>query len=298
VETSQVAAVTVALDSVSSWPAPDVAAAVVAGKGASGWRVLRGREDRRYEWASLTKLLTAYAVLVAVEEAVISLDDPAGPEGATVRHLLSHASGLPGPDWRTNSGTDAPAGRGRVGRHSPLVAPGKRRIYSNLGFEVLAVLIQDRSGMDFSAYLKEAVLEPLGMAGVELQGSAAWGARGTLEDLVRFAAELLDPRLLASETLAEATSVAFPHLSGVLPGFGMMSPNDWGLGFEIRDGKHPHWTGRNNSAATFGHFGQSGCFIWVDPSAEVACMAMANRPFGAWAKLAWPELSDAVLAAL
>ncbi len=51
----------------------------------------------------------------------------------------------------------------------------------------------------------------------------------------------------------------------MLPGFGVQRPNDWGLGFEIRDAKSPHWTGSANSGRTYGHFGQSGTFIWVDP---------------------------------
>ena len=57
----------------------------------------------------------------------------------------------------------------------------------------------------------------------------------------------------------------FPGLVGVLPGFGRMDPNDWGLGFELRDAKSPHWTGARNSPRTFGHFGGSGTFLWVDP---------------------------------
>ena len=88
----------------------------------------------------------------------------------------------------------------------------------------------------------------------------------------------------------------FPGLTGVLPGFGRMEPNDWGLGFELRDGKHPHWTGSRNSPATFGHFGRSGTFLWVDPERRVALGVLTDEPFGDWAVAAWPALSDAVLA--
>jgi CubicO group peptidase (beta-lactamase class C family) len=90
--------------------------------------------------------------------------------------------------------------------------------------------------------------------------------------------------------------VAFPGLVGVLPGYGRMEPNDWGLGFELRDTKEPHWTGRRNSPRTFGHFGQSGSFLWVDPEAGLACACLSDRRFGDWAKKAWPRLSDAVVA--
>src|SRR5205814_6699272 len=116
---------------------------------------------------------------------------------------------------------------------------------------------------------------------------------GSLDDLIAFAGELLAPRLIAHETLAEATTVAFPGLPGVLPDFGRMDPNDWGLGFEIRDGKHPHWTGTRNSPRTFGHFGGSGTFVWVDPERGVALVCLTGLDFGPWALEAWPRLSDA-----
>jgi CubicO group peptidase (beta-lactamase class C family) len=106
---------------------------------------------------------------------------------------------------------------------------------------------------------------------------------------------LLQPTLVSAETLAEATTVQFPGLVGVVPGFGRQEPNDWGLGFELRDHKSPHWTGSRNSVSTFGHFGRSGTFIWVDPEAGVALAGLTDRDFGDWAKTAWPTLSDAVL---
>ena len=88
--------------------------------------------------------------------------------------------------------------------------------------------------MPFAKYLAAAVLRPLEL-GAELRGSPAAGLYGTLDDLLQLAAELQRPRLVAPETLAEATSVQFPGLDGVLPGFGRMDPNDWGLGVELRD---------------------------------------------------------------
>jgi CubicO group peptidase (beta-lactamase class C family) len=75
-----------------------------------------------------------------------------------------------------------------------------------------------------------------------------------------------------------------------------MDPNDWGLGFELRDAKRPHWTGERNSERTFGHFGGSGTFLWVDPDADVALACLTDEDFGPWALAAWPKLSDAVLA--
>jgi hypothetical protein len=66
---------------------------------------------------------------------------------------------------------------------------------------------------------------------------------GSLADLAFFGRAGVAPALVAGETLAEATAVAFPGLVGVLPGLGRQDPNDWGLGFELKDAKRPHWTG-------------------------------------------------------
>jgi CubicO group peptidase (beta-lactamase class C family) len=266
-----------ALELVESWSPGEVAVAVVDPDGLRDWR---GDEGREFAWASVTKPVTALATLVAAEEGVVDLDHEAGPPGSTVRHLLAHASGLP------FDGT------------VPIARPGERRIYSNAGFEVLAQHVERQAEMPFIEYLTEAVFEPLEFSG-ELRGSPGSGLFGTLLDLVEVARELLHPTLVSAETLAEATSVAFPGLVGVLPEFGRMEPNDWGLGFELRDGKAPHWTGTRNSPRTFGHFGGSGTFLWVDPEADLALCCLTDSEFTTWAdeaKRAWPALSDAVLA--
>jgi len=265
-----------ALRQVESWPAEHAAAGV-----ASADRVVAAHGDRShvYAWASVTKLVAAYATLVAVEEGTVDLDEPAGPPGSSVRHLLAHASGLA---WDSGQA---------------LSRPGQYRTYSNSGIETLARHVAERAEMPFEEYLRAAVIEPLGM-GAELRGSPAGDMVGTLDDLLRFGRELLAPTLVAAETLAEATTVQFPGLVGVLPGFGRMEPNDWGLGFELKDGKSPHWTGSLNSPGTFGHFGSkegTATFLWVDPDARLACAALADVSFGGWAKEAWPHLSDDVL---
>jgi CubicO group peptidase (beta-lactamase class C family) len=128
-----------------------------------------------------------------------------------------------------------------------------------------------------------------------LEGSAGAGVAGTLEDLVTLARELQRPQRIAQETLDEARQVQFPGLAGVLPGFGRQEPNDWGIGLELRDAKSPHWTGAHNSQRTYGHFGRSGTFLWVDPDAGIALACLTDLAFGDWAADAWPRLSDAVL---
>ena len=69
----------------------------------------------------------------------------------------------------------------------------------------------------------------------------------------------------------------FPGLDGVVPGFGRQDPNDWGLGFELRSTKAPHWTAPGNDPGTFGHFGRSGCFLWVDPAARLALAVTTDQ---------------------
>ena len=117
------------------------------------------------------------------------------------------------------------------------------------------------------------------------------------EQPLRLGQELLEPTVIARETLAEATSVQFPGLAGIVPGIGRMDPCDWGLGPELRDGKAPHWTPTTSSGGTFGHFGGAGTFLWVDPEAGVACAGLTDRPFGDWALAAWPAFGDAILRA-
>ncbi|HMC36479.1 MAG TPA: serine hydrolase domain-containing protein [Actinomycetota bacterium] len=233
------------------------------------------------EWvtriASVAKLLVGMAALVAVEEGTIHLDEPAGPEGSTVRHLLAHASGL------------------AFDGDAVLAPPGRRRIYSNTGIERFADHLAANAGMSFDEYLRVGVLEPLGMRRTELRGSPAHAVWSTVSDLLAFSRELLQPSLVSAATLVEATRPQFPDLAGMLPDIGRFDPNPWGLTFEIRDHKQPHWTGRRNSPSTFGHFGGTGSFLWVDPKAGLATVALADRDFGPWSLEAWPPFSDAVL---
>ncbi|MDR3661910.1 MAG: serine hydrolase [Mycobacterium sp.] len=266
-----------ALDVLSEWPVPTSAAAVV---GPAGVLASRGDTTRRFRLASVTKPLVARAAQIAVEEGVVELDTPAGPPGSTVRHLLAHASGL------------------AMQTADVIAAPGTRRVYSSAGFAVLAQTLEVEAGIEFGRYLREAVFEPLGMTDSDLEGGAAaagFGGWSTVADLVAFAGDLLRPVLVSEPMHADATSVQFPGLAGVLPGFGSQRPNDWGLGFEIRDGKSPHWTAPENSPRTFGHFGQSGTFIWVDPVADLALIVLTDRDFGDWTYALWPQVSAAVL---
>lgn len=265
-----------ALALIDSWPVGAAAAGVAD---ADGVVAVRGPTDERFGWASVTKLATSLAVLVASEEGILGLDEVVLPWGATVRHVLAHAAGL---------APEPPARR--------MWPPATRRVYSNAGFELLGDLVAQASGIAFAEYLQAAVLEPVGMDGCELRGSPAWGLHGTIGDLLRLGTELLAPTVVDAATLAGATAPAFGALPGVLPGYGFQQDCAFGLGFEVKDGKSPHWTAPAGSSRTFGHFGRSGSFLWVDPDAGLACASLADRDFGPWAVEAWPALSAAVLA--
>ncbi len=265
-----------ALRLVESWPTDRVAAAVVD---PGGVVARHGDTTRAFALASVSKPITAYAALVASEEGSIGLDEPVGRPGCTVRHLLAHAGGYP------FDGDAAP------------LPPGTRRIYSNVGFEILAGHVAGATGFRFAEYATEAITAPLGMTATDLRGSPAAGYTSTVEDLARFATELLSPRLISPATLGEATTSQFPTLAGVVPGFGPFDPCPWGLGFELRGNKFPHWTAPGNSPQTFGHFGSAGTFVWVDPAAGIGLVVLTDRAFGGWAHKRWPELGDAVLSA-
>jgi CubicO group peptidase (beta-lactamase class C family) len=269
------------LAEVDGWEPDAVAVGVTE---ADGTLATHGPTDQVFSFASLTKPLAAYAVLIAVRDGFLHLDEPAGPkadEGATVRHLLAHASGLPFDRDDGDSTTE----------------PGTRRVYSNYGYEVLGDLVAERTGHRFPELLEHEVLAPLGMHSTSLEGSPAADAEGTVDDLLRFARELLAPTLLDEGAHAEATSLAYPGLDGVVPGYGRHSPCDWGLGFELKSGKDPHWTGDDLDPSTYGHFGRSGSFLWIDPTRGLAAAELADREFDRWAKEAWPGFHDRILAA-
>lgn len=239
-----------------------------------------GAPDEPRPLASVSKPITALGALVAVARSQMELDEPAGPPGSTVRHLLAHTAGY---------GFDTP-------REQVLAAPGTRRIYSNTGFEVLAEHLEEATGYDMAEWLEQQVIAPLGLTDLDVTGSPAAGYTGTVSDLLAIGRELLRPTLIPADLWREATSVQFPGLAGILPGYGRQKPNDWGLGLEIRDHKQPHWTGADSSPATFGHFGQSGSFLWVDPQRGLAAAFLGAEPFGPAHIEAWPGLSDALVA--
>ena len=261
-----------------SWPANKVAVAVIGPDGAVH---KHGDSGAVFALASVTKLFTAVGVHLATEEGSITLADDAGTlresdtgRGASIADVLGHAGGF------------SPTGE-------VLDDPRRKRIYSNGGYELIARHVERATEISFADYLDEGIFAPLGMTSTSLSGSPAHAGASSVDDLLAFVTGL--PRLLAASTLEQMTSPHIAELVGVLPGYGRQDPNVWGLGPEIRSTKSPHWTGSMNSPSTWGHFGQAGTFLWVDPLRSVTAIALTDLPFGGWAKPLWPAFSDAVL---
>lgn len=274
------------LDRCYTWPVDHVAAAVLRhGDGSTEIVATHGDTSTVFRLASLAKPLSSWAMLVAVEEGIVGLDDElpadfAGQAGVVLRHLLSHAGGYP------FNGT------------TPIARPERTRTYSNGGIELAAELVATASEMDFADYLDLAVFQPLGMADTALRGSAAHQVWSTVDDLTRFLGEVASPTLLSGASAHAAISVQYPDLGGMVPGVGRYDECPWGLGFEVRGTKAPHWTAARNSPATYGHLGGAGTVMWTDPAAGLSLIALTDRPFDQWAADAlrlWPDLSDAVL---
>jgi CubicO group peptidase (beta-lactamase class C family) len=267
----------VTLRQIESWPVVHAAAAVIDPTGA---RTTFGPTERPFALASLSKPMVAWAILVAVEEGLISLDSPVGQDGCTMRHLLSHAGGY------------------SFDGQTPMNAPARRRIYSNTGIELAANAVAVVADMSISTYVAQAVFEPLAMAQSALEGSAAHGVTSTINDLCRFSQEMLSPTLLSAETVSDAFSVQFADLHGVVPGVGAFRPCPWGLGIEIHGAKQKHWMGTTNTPEAVGHFGGAGTMMWAEPNEHIALVALTDRRFSEWSSSAlrlWPQLSDAVL---
>lgn len=246
----------------------------------------QGDDARVWDLASVSKPIAALGALIAVERGLVDLDEAVDvpssvttpvPEGATVRHLLAHTAGY------AFDGQELLAG------------PGERRIYSNTGFEVLAAHVEEATGYDYPDWMEQTVVQELELRDLDVSGSPAAGYRGSIRDLLVVGRELLVPTLISADLWRAAITVQFEGLAGVLPGYGRQKPNDWGLGYEIRGEKDPHWTGAGSSPQTFGHFGQSGSFLWMDPQAQLTAAFLGAEPFGKTHIRVWPGVTEEIL---
>jgi CubicO group peptidase (beta-lactamase class C family) len=135
-----------------------------------------------YLWFSMTKIVTATAVLRLAEGGNLDLDAPADeyywglkvvsqPAPITVRHLLSHTSGLANPlpiRWVRPADAPVPDRGALVGRllakHRRLRSvPGEHAAYSNLGYLVLGEVVSEAASVGYEKYVRDEILLPLGM---------------------------------------------------------------------------------------------------------------------------------------
>lgn len=270
------------LASTDEWPADSVAVSAITPLGVN----TRGDTSAPYPLASVSKLVTAYAVLLANQEGAFGLDDevPAGllpsfDANPSYRELLSHASGI---GFR---------------EREPEKPPRERRIYSSAGYEVLAEALEKTTEIPFSEYVREAISEPLAIE-IRVEGSAGHGFSASVDAMTALAQEFLTPRLLSEELLSEALTPQYEDLAGIVPGYGRFTPCTWGLGFSLEGnksqqrGEHAHWIGKSMPEDTAGHFGQSGTFLWFHRPTGRAAVVLSNKDFGEWAKERWDVFND------
>lgn len=246
-------------------------------------KVLNGNK-KRYRLASITKLLTTYVVADAVIAGFINFEDIVLSEklksqDVTFRDLLSHSSGI------------RPEPLEPYERH-------QKRIYTNEAFDLAGDSLIKKLGKDFiGTSIGDLFEDGLGSflgSSFQFAGSCSASASGTLDDLILLMGELRRPTYLDVVTQKNLTTPYLPELEGILPGWGNYRQNTFGIGFEVKGNKQPHWTGSISSTKTFGHFGQSGAFIFHDPVHNVSACCLTNQDFSVWAKEEFPKLSNAI----
>ena len=228
-----------------------------------------GDLDEPRPWASVSKVAVALACALESDEGRLGDDDVVADNGATVSQLLSHCGGF------------------GLEEADPRYTPGSRRVYSNVGID--KVVDAARRGREWTEWLTERVVGPLGLTTTVMSGRPSSGLAGSTSDLARLAGEWLIPRLVSPARDRLVTTPYGASLSGVVPGFGRFDPCPWGLGPEIH-GTKDHWM-RSWAPTAFGHFGQSGALLLVDRDAGRALVATSSVAFGPWARELWPDWS-------
>ena len=285
------------------------------------------REDTVFDVASLTKTIVATAAMKLIEESKMELDAPvgnylapfknAGGEKAqiTIRHLLTHASGLPagigtaGKTWTTSQIVEDIAGLKQ--KH----APGSAFLYSDLSFITLGAVIEAVSGKTLDAYCQETIFTPLGMmdSGFRPQGDLALRAASTSpeDDMPKSRGKVHDPTAAALGGVSGSAGVfstaddlaRFCQMflnGGEYGGVRVLKPEtvalmtskqspfagsaralgfDLDSAYSIRGALPP---------GSFGHTGFTGTSLWIDPLTKSFVILLAN---GVHAKPAIPALT-------
>lgn len=298
-------------------------------------------EETLFALASVSKPITSSAIMLAEEEGLLGLDMPINlivPEAGwlddaldsdsvpqlealrdrvTLRHLLSHTSGLPeNVGIRRIRMRDEPSLSAIVDAMCgvPLQsAPGEVLRYSNVGIGVAGRALEHASHQSVHQRIRDTILAPLRLRNVVLTPDDSWNDRiafvddaasagtpvesynspywrslgitwggyfATTADVALFAASFLPGVFspLAEETKAAMTSDQTGGVAGGVDSAGIhWERGAWGLGWEVASNKNPHWTGTLRSPRTFCHWGQSGTLVWADPDRALVLAVFANR---------------------
>lgn len=274
-------------------------------------------EDTIFDVASLTKVLaTVPALMVLYERGKVKLEAPiltylpefkgGAKEAITVRHLLTHTSGLgrslsQEPDW-----SDFKSAFAMMCAQTPSEPPGSAFRYSDLNFIILGEMVQRVAGMKLDEFCAREIFKPLKMVDtcflppqdvrpriaptekvgrVVLRGTVhdfkAQGMSGvaghaglftTAADVARFARMVLDKgkldgaRILKPETVDLMTSVQSPGIVRARRG----------LGWDI-DSEFSRPRGDLFPIGSFGHTGFTGVCLWIDPFSQTFWMFLSNR---------------------
>ena len=259
--------------------------------------------DTLFDLASLTKpIATASSVLLLVEQGKLALDAPVarylpafaakGKERITVAQLLLHTSGLPADNRLSDYARGHDDALARIFDLAPERKPGAERLYSDLGYIVLGELVAHVTGESLADFARKSLFEPLDMhsttflPGPELRARAApteraegrllegevhdpraralggvaghAGLFSTADDLARFARMLLGRgQLDGRRVLGEKTVALLTEPRSVAGG-------SYALGFAA-------------SLGGVSHTGFTGTYLWLDPSRQLAVVALASR---------------------
>ncbi len=138
--------------------------------------------DSVLEIGSITKQFTAAAILMLREEGKLGLDDPIGKyltgapaswSGITVRHLLTHTSGLPDPGEYGAESSDSQETIRSLAALPISSPPGECWSYCNAGYQLLGHIIEKVSGETYHAFLRKRIFQPLGMTSTRCANSTA-----------------------------------------------------------------------------------------------------------------------------
>lgn len=288
------------------------------GQEAAGQLDLPVTESTIWPLASVTKPVSAAAIMRLVERGELLLEtfvqsicpefEGEGKERVRLWHLLTHTSGLPG--TLTARGPFAPPLR---------YAPGEQFNYSDNGFTIAGIMAERVTGLRFGDIVQREVLTPLGMLDASMfppedwwpriaavigdsaegretaemfnsaeyrrRGAPAGGLFATVRGIVPFLRAFLQQGVAQGRPWLRRETVAAmmrPQVSGIPGRVGVLyewPAVEWGLGWDVKGSKTPHWSGTLTSPQTISHEGYAGTLVWADPTRELLCVIFTNHTF-------------------